>query len=91
MFDPEKVTDGAYDQRVYEIAKDLADSLGVRDFNMNSLDRLSQIITDAAGDRAAFEFIYQANIRLKEENKRLKQDVGRLYDELTQLRMTRTI
>jgi hypothetical protein len=91
MFDPEKITDETYDQRVYEIAKDLADSLELKDFTVTNLDRLSQIITDAAGDRVAREFIYQANLKLREENRQLKRDVGRLYDELTWLKVTKAI
>ena len=85
--DPKKVTNQVYDQMVYAKAKEFADSLGMQDFRINSLDRLSQMVTDAAGDRVAFELIYQANVRLQEENKRLKRDVGRLYDELTQLKL----
>jgi len=91
MFDPEKITDATYDQMVYEKAKDFADSLELKDFALTNLDRLSQILTDAAADRVAFELIYQATLKLKDENKRLKRDVGRLYDELTQLKVTRAI
>jgi len=76
--DFEDFDENSYNQQVYEIAKTLASSIGVHDFNMNLLDKLSQIITDAAGDKVAYERVYQANLRFAKKVDQLKDRIKHL-------------
>lgn len=63
----------AYDKRVLEVSRELLGPDG-----QLSEDAVSRIITDAAGDRVAFERVYTANVRFARENADLKQQVKNL-------------
>jgi len=63
----------AYDKLVLEVSKGLLGSDG-----QLSEDAVLRIITDAAGDRVAFERAYTANVRFARENTDLKQQIKNL-------------